>query len=507
MNGAVGAQPGAGRGAGPEVERGAGAGTDVDTDTGTAAAADIDTDVVIVGARCAGSALGALLAEQGVRVTVLERSPAIGYTLSSNILQADSLAFLDRLGLTGRLREAGAVPLTHIDMRLGDTSFTARLPQRPGDEGGAACIRRQVLDPLLAEAAERAGVDLRLGTRVTGLLPEGGRVAGVRAVKGGTEYTVRAHLVVGADGRDSTVARLCGSRQYHVIPGERSYYWTYFEGADPGPHPTFVFHRWEDRHMLGGPADSGLYIVGVSPRRHEADAFRRDLEGSVLAHAAQCAPIERALRGARRASRIYGIRRFAGYFREAAGPGWVLLGDSGHFKDPAGGRGIGDAFDQAQKLADAVADALRGPAPAAALDRVGERFGRWRDRTYAEYHGLAADLGVAGPIASVVPQVVGRMHAKGAVDPVLHLLAHRASVTQVLTPGRVLGATGRMLLRGSAPGRRAVLGELGGLAATEVRRRRAMRHPVYERAAAVEPTGGDSGGAVAAPDTTVEVRP
>ncbi|MFD8939805.1 NAD(P)/FAD-dependent oxidoreductase [Streptomyces sp. NPDC059578] len=447
-------------------------------------------DVIVVGARCSGSALGALLAGRGLRVAVLDRVAAVGYTLSSNILQADSLAFLDRLGLTERLRAAGAVPLTHIDMRLEDTAFVAALPQRPGDAGGAACIRREVLDPLLVEAAREAGADLRFGTRVTGLLTEAGRVVGVHAVSGGTPHELRARLVVGADGRDSTVAALSGSRQYHVIPGERSYYWTYFKGVDTGPDPTFVFHRWGDRHILGGPADSGLYIVGVSPRRHESEAFRKDLEGSVLAHAASCAPIARALRGAERATRIYGIRRFSGYFREASGPGWVLLGDAGHFKDPAGGRGIGDAFDQAQHLATALGKTLHGSD--AGIDRVTAAFGRWRDRTYAEYHGLAADLGVAGPIAAVVPRVVGRMHAEGDVDPVLHLLSHRASVLDVLTPGRVLGATGRVLIGGSRRGRRAELTELGALAATELRRRRAVRRPVYARAPGVEPVGGDA---------------
>ena len=42
-----------------------------------------------------------------------------------------------------------------------------------------------------------------------------------------------------------------------------------------------------------------------------------------------------------------GSVRWTGYFREPSGPGWVLTGDAGHFKDPGPGRGIGDAFIQA----------------------------------------------------------------------------------------------------------------------------------------------------------------
>jgi 2-polyprenyl-6-methoxyphenol hydroxylase-like FAD-dependent oxidoreductase len=438
-----------------------------------------DYDVVVVGARCAGATLGALLARQGVRVAVLDQATAIRSTLSSNILQADSLAFLNRLGVMDALRAAGVNPMSHVDMRLEEVRCEAAFPQAPGDVGGAACIRREVLDPVLVDAARDSGADVRLGTRVTGLVRDGGRVSGVRTVSGGVETVLRARLVVGADGRTSKVAETAGARMYHVTPGERSYYWTYFEGADLGERPTFVFHRWGDRHMLGGPADNGLYIVGVSPQRHERESFRTDLEGSVHAHALRCAPIAKALAGATRVGRIYGIRRFFGYFREASGAGWVLLGDSGHFKDPAGGRGIGDAFHQAERLASAIVAALADNGGAAGLDRATAGFGRWRDRTYAEYYGLATDLGVAGPIAGVVPRVVRGLHADGRVDGVLKLLSHRASVLDVLTPGRVLGATGRAALRGRGQ-RRVAVGELGRLAATEIRRRRAMRRPVYQ---------------------------
>ncbi|UNZ19548.1 NAD(P)/FAD-dependent oxidoreductase [Streptomyces sp. 891-h] len=448
---------------------------------------DETVDVAVVGARVAGAALGTLLARRGLRVAVLDQAAAPRFTLSSNIIQADALAFLHRLGVLERLRAAGAGTMSHVDMRLEDFRCRVPFPQRPGDRGGAACLRREVLDPVLAQEAAASGARVRLGAKAVGLLEEDGRVTGVRVAHGGSEHRLRARLVVGADGRASSVAAWCGARRYHVLPGRRSYYWTYFEGADPGPEPTFVFHRWGDQHLLGGPADNGLYIVGVSPRREERDAFHRDLEGGVRAHARSCEPIAAALAGARRATRIFGIRRFHGYFREAAGPGWVLLGDSGHFKDPAGGRGIGDAFHQAERLAPAVAAALEGSD--AEVDRATAAFGRWRDRHYAEYYGLAADLGMDGPIAAVVPRVVARLHARGRTDEVLDLLSHRASVLRVLSPARVLAATGGLLARPAPPGRRlTALTGLGALAATEVRRRRAMARPVHSTGQPPHPT-------------------
>jgi 2-polyprenyl-6-methoxyphenol hydroxylase-like FAD-dependent oxidoreductase len=65
-------------------------------------------DVVIVGARCAGSQLAALLAREGVSVALVEQARFPKDTLSTHAFQANTIAFLDRLGLTGRLRAAQA---------------------------------------------------------------------------------------------------------------------------------------------------------------------------------------------------------------------------------------------------------------------------------------------------------------------------------------------------------------------------------------------------------------
>src|SRR5690242_3222684 len=114
-------------------------------------------DVVIVGARCAGSPLAALLARQGVNTAVVERATFPRDTLSTHIFQADGLAFLDRLGVTDKLRATGAPFITRTNGRTEDFQFNIAWPQRPGDVGGAASIRRTVLDPILVGAAEESG--------------------------------------------------------------------------------------------------------------------------------------------------------------------------------------------------------------------------------------------------------------------------------------------------------------------------------------------------------------
>jgi flavin-dependent dehydrogenase len=433
-------------------------------------------DVVIVGARCAGSPLGALLARAGVSVAVVERASFPRATLSSHVKQADSLSFMSRLGILQKVRGTGAPFIERIDARLEDVRVRAAVPRRPGDVGGGVCIRRVVLDPLLAECAAESGAEMMMGTKAVGLVHEGDRVAGVRVVQGGSERVLRARLVVGADGRSSTVASLCGARRYNVVPNQRGYYWAYFAGGRETCGPTFVFHRWGDRFVIACAADNGLYMVGVSPEAQERRAFREQLERRFMDHALSCEPVAETLSGAQLASKIYGIVRFEGYFREASGKGWVLVGDAGHFKDPAAGRGIGDAFRQVETLWPAVLEGLEGSR--GALDRHMAKWGRWRDREFLEHYWQGNDFGVAGPIPAVAPEILRRVCARGETDRFVEMLSHRSRPREVITRARVITSTGRLLLR--RPGERGpLLREARSLAARELRRAWWRHRPVY----------------------------
>jgi flavin-dependent dehydrogenase len=443
-------------------------------------------DVVVVGARCAGSPLATLLARQGLSVAVVERATFPRDILSTHIFQAQALAFLQRLGVAEKIRATGAPFLGRVDIRQEDFEYLAPIPQQPGDIGGVASVRRTLLDPILADAAAEAGADLRMGTKVTGIVEDKGRVAGVRIACNGSESTLHARMVVGADGRNSTLASLVGARKYNLTPNERFAYWAYFEGGEPGPDPAFVFHRWDNRLVLGTPADSGLYQVVLVSDLADLPRFRQDLEGSFMDHARSCRPVAQALSGARRVGKFFGMLRWEGFFREPSGRGWVLAGDAGHFKDPTPGQGIQDAFRQADALAQAILNGVSGSDED--LDRTLAAWGRWRDKDAAGHYWLATDMGKAGRVPAVLPEIGRRLAAQGKIDLYIDLFAHRVMPSQVLTAPRVLGATGRLLAR---PGRdrRPLLREVTALVAEDTRRKRLNRRPAYAAAGVASDAG------------------
>jgi 2-polyprenyl-6-methoxyphenol hydroxylase-like FAD-dependent oxidoreductase len=445
-----------------------------------------DFDVIVVGARCAGASLATLLARQGVKTAVVERARFPKDTLSTHIFQGPAINFLGRLGVLEKVLATGALPLNRVDGRQEDLFYTVDPVRRPGDIGSFMSVRRHVLDPMLAEAAEQAGATLFMSTNVTDLVRDGGRVSGVKVTYRGRERTLRARLVVGADGRTSTVAELAGARKYNITPGERFGYWGFFADSDPGPEPALVYHRWEGRFVIAVLGDGGLYEVVLLPDRSFLPEFKRGREAAFLAHARACAPVAEAIGGARRVGKLLGVLTFECFLRESAGPGWVLAGDAGHFKDPAPGQGMSDAFRQAEALAPVITAAIQEGD--GALDRDLAAWWRWRDRDAAEHYWLAADFGGPGVAPRVQVEILRRMQQHDQLGQMADVLQHRGMPSKVFTPAKLLGAAGSLMMQPGAD-RRQIMREVRDLVAAEMRHQRLNRKPEFVPLAA----HGDAG--------------
>ncbi|HZE03816.1 MAG TPA: hypothetical protein VE127_01245, partial [Solirubrobacteraceae bacterium] len=183
-----------------------------------------------------------------------------------------------------------------------------------------------------------------------------------------------------------------------------------------------------------------------------------------------------SIAGARRVGKLFGIVRFESFFREAAGPGWVLVGDAGHFKDPSGAQGMTDAFRHADALAPVITGALAGSD--ADIDAATAAWAAWRDRDAFGHHWFSCDLGAAGPTPAVLTEIMRGLQRRGQFDDFINILEHRAMPSKVLTPARLLSATARTLATRGCD-RRAVLRDTAGLLQSNARRRKQRRDPVF----------------------------
>ena len=315
-------------------------------------------DVVIAGARCAGAATAMLLARQGARVLLLDRSRYGTDTLSTHALMRGGVLQLHRWGLLPHVIAAGTPAVRSATFHLPGGDMTVEIKPRHGVEGLYA-PRRTVLDAILVDAARRAGADVRFGTSVTGLRRDrSGRVTGITGRTGAARLEVGADLVVGADGRRSTVARLAGATAAHVAPASSGVIYRYFRDD-----ATTGYHWHYTPGSAGGviPTNGGLACVFAAT---SAERLRRELDGGaeaglrrILASAAPGLAERLDQHDAAGPPRVF--PGLAGYLRDAAGPGWALVGDAGYFKDPITAHGITDALRDAEILARVVTS--RGP--------------------------------------------------------------------------------------------------------------------------------------------------
>jgi 2-polyprenyl-6-methoxyphenol hydroxylase-like FAD-dependent oxidoreductase len=431
-------------------------------------------DVVVVGGRCAGATLAFHLARAGLSVALVDRARFPSDTISTHIFQTPGIAALERMGLLDEMT-ATAPFIDDIELRMEDFVHRGPYWHPPDTDHASLCVRRTVLDAALVRAAEEAGAHVRTDTRVTGLVTGGERVTGVTVTDGeGRDGQLDGALVIGADGMGSSVARMVGARRYHVLPNQRFCYWGYFEGATPPGPPALAWQRFADELLFGFPCDDGLYVAATLPARGGLAAFTEDLDGAFAASIALSDLLAATLADARRVGPLRGMATYPLFFRESAGPGWALVGDAGHFKDPAIGQGISDAFRQAERLAADVVTGLDGTSP---LDDVLAGWWAWRDADALDMHWLAADVGAAGPVPAVLVEFFRDMEASpGGLSDFLGLWHHTADPADVFTPERFAAAADR--LAGTALGPQAAA-ELAAMAEIGEERARLATSPCF----------------------------
>jgi 2-polyprenyl-6-methoxyphenol hydroxylase-like FAD-dependent oxidoreductase len=319
-------------------------------------------EAVIVGASLAGSTAAILLGRAGTRVALVEQRPdPIAFKrICSHFIQASAVPTMERLGLLGPAMEAGAVrSRMHAWTRWGWIEAPAELA------GRAVNLRREVLDPMVREAAaETPGVDLILGHSAQGLLRAGDTVTGVAVrAPGGEEYELRARLVVGADGRDSRVAALAGVRE-RVLPHGRFAYGGYFEGEQPRYAPDSSIWMLDPHWGAAFPTDSGLVFYAAMPTMELLPEFRRDPTAALISFV-EGLPEAPPIHSASLVEPVLGKIEMPNRVRDPIAPGLALVGDAALAADPLFGVGCGWAFQSGEWLADCAAPALRGAEPLA----------------------------------------------------------------------------------------------------------------------------------------------
>ncbi len=318
-------------------------------------------DVIIVGGRPAGASLAIWLGRAGLRVLIVDqaRFPS-PHPVSAPFLLPHALAILDELGLQESVYAKGTPKITSFVLEIGDY-FRSILPFESDLAGRDYfyTIDRSILDHALwQKLGDLPTVRALEGTKLVELLKdEQGGVLGVILDRGdGAHEQHHAGIVVGADGRFSTVARSVGAATTEERDDvQTTVYFDHWQSIknynDSGDVLAQIYSSCDGFSVLGMPTVDDQTIILVQGRADRFAELEGDPESTYMSLLRARPRIWRRLEGRVRIGELAGMKRIKNLFREPGGPGWALCGDAYHQKDSIDAQGIYDALAGAKILA------------------------------------------------------------------------------------------------------------------------------------------------------------
>jgi 2-polyprenyl-6-methoxyphenol hydroxylase-like FAD-dependent oxidoreductase len=397
-------------------------------------------DAIVVGARCAGSPTAMLLARKGYKVLAVDKATFPSDTVSTHLVHPPGIAALRRWGLIDRLTATGCPPIHTYSFDFGPFALSGG----PGteDEPVSYGPRRTVLDKLLVDAASEAGAEVREGFTVEEVVVEDGRVTGLRGHSkgGGKTVTEHARVVVGADGRNSLIAKAVRPEQYNEKPPVLWSYYSYWSGLPT--NGCFEAYMRPERAFAAWPTNDDLTLVIAGWPAREQEENKKDIEGNQLKMFEMAPEFAERIRGAKREARFTGAA-VPNYFRKPFGPGWVLVGDAGYNKDYLTAMGITDAFRDAELCVTALDESLTG---AREFDDAMSTYQSTRDQQVMPIYELTYELASLEPPPPEMQQLLGAVHGnQDAMDGFIRVTAGVTSPAEFFSEenvGRIFAAAG-----------------------------------------------------------------
>ena len=322
-------------------------------------------DVIVIGAGPAGSIAGALLKQRGWDVLVLEGQRFPRFSIGESLL-THCLDFVDEAGMLPAVQAAGfqfknGAAFIRGD-EYGDIDFSEKFT--PGRDTTYQ-VQRAAFDKILADEAEKQGVEIRYEVRVTSVDLNDGSPRVLARDASGHEHAVAARFILDASGFGRTLPKLLQLETPSNFPVRNA---VFTHVADHIPDGAFdrnkiqvvVHPRQRDVWYWLIPFQQGRCSLGVVAKKEFFDAYPSEPGERIRTLVNEEPFLRRLLEKAEWDTPVRELSGYAANVKAMHGKGFALLGNAAEFLDPVFSSGVTIAMRSASMAAALLDRQLRG---------------------------------------------------------------------------------------------------------------------------------------------------
>ncbi len=320
---------------------------------------NMESDVCIVGAGPGGALLGYLLAKKGISTIVLERHPRIDKEFRGEHLNQDGERVLKKYDLYDQVEQAGLLLMERIEYLHNGEIINTITPANGERHVGIHVPQRNLLSVLISASKQYTNYKLLMGTEATELIfNKNGSISGLKTKNSGGEVTIHTKIVVGADGRFSSVRRLA-KLPVTTIKHGYDVLWVKVP-SPPGWDPTIKNALIEGQQLAVFTQAGGFIQIGWNIEEDSYPTLKKQSFAPFIERVIAAVPeLTETVRTHIQSWNDFILLKV----QSCQCPTWVkdgvvLMGDAAHTMSPTGAFGINCALLDADVLTQVLGEAL-----------------------------------------------------------------------------------------------------------------------------------------------------
>jgi 2-polyprenyl-6-methoxyphenol hydroxylase-like FAD-dependent oxidoreductase len=320
----------------------------------------VHVDVCIVGAGPSGALLGYLLAKNGVSTLVIERNAGKTPEFRGEHVSGETEKILKEHNLFTKVEEKGLLRMKRVEYIDHGNVVKVVTPQSNEEHVGIHVPQAHLISTIIEESAKFDSYHLMLNTKGTGLIQnDAGAYCGVRARKGEEEWRVNCSIVIGADGRYSTVRKLANISS-RIIKHGYDVLWAKIP-APTGWEPTVRMLLSDNQQLALFTQTGGFVQIGWNIKKGKFPQLKKQPIDPFLKPLFENFPELKdiLLQNLQSWKDFVLLDVFSSKSPTWVKDGLVMIGDAAHTMTPTGAVGINTGMKDAYVLAPILTNAIK----------------------------------------------------------------------------------------------------------------------------------------------------